>query len=328
VKETQEAFQARRRSDWDELLDLLSREKSLHRLEAPLIERAGMLYRNTASDLMRARAAGYTPDLIRELDQLAARAHAALYAAPPYRLGAITELLLQDFPATLRKHARVFWLATALFVFPALLGFFAALSSRYVAMQILPEQMIASAEQMYADGFSGRDEAQDATMAGFYIQNNVGIAFRCFATGILLGLGSVFFLVYNGLVIGTFMGLVTAAGHGMNLLEFTSGHGAFELTAIVISGAAGIVMGYALVDTKGLTRIASLRLHAKDIANLILGAAVMLIIAAFVEGFWSPSSAPRPVKLVVAACFWLSVIAYLTWVGRAKQVERNAETAS
>ena len=66
----------------------------------------------------------------------------------------------------------------------------------------------------------------------------------------LFGLGSVFFLVYNGLTIGAVAGLVTAAGHGKNLLTFTCTHGAFELTAIVISATAGMVMGYALVDTR------------------------------------------------------------------------------
>ena len=96
----------------------------------------------------------------------------------------------------------------------------------------------------------------------------------------LFGLGSVFFLVYNGLTIGAVAGLVTAAGHGKNLLTFTCTHGAFELTAIVISATAGMVMGYALVDTRGRTRFGSLRAHARDIVYLVMGAALMLAVAA------------------------------------------------
>ena len=153
-------------------------------------------------------------------------------------------------------------------------------------------------------------------MAGFYVYNNVGIAFRCFATGVLFGLGSVFFLVYNGLFIGAVAGLVTAAGHGKNLLTFTCTHGAFELTAIVISATAGMVMGYALVDTGGLTRFASLRARARDIAYLVLGAALMLLIAAGIEGFWSPSSVPARVKWGTAIAAYLFVILYLTLAGR------------
>ena len=79
-------------------------------------------------------------------------------------------------------------------------------------------------------------------------------------------------------------GLVTAAGHGKNLLVFISGHGAFELTAIVISGAAGMVMGYALVDARGRTRFGSLRAKAKDVAVLAMGAALMLLAAAM---YWT-----------------------------------------
>ena len=153
-------------------------------------------------------------------------------------------------------------------------------------------------------------------MAGFYVYNNVGVAFRCFATGILFGTGSIFFLVYNGLMIGTVTGTVAQAGFSANILTFMCGHAPFELTAIIIAGAAGIQMGYAVVETRGRTRIGSLRHQAPDIARLIVGAAVMLVIAALVEGFWSPSSAAPTVKWVVAALFTTLVIAFLAFAGR------------
>lgn len=262
-------------------------------------------------------ASRYTPDLSRYLDALAARAHARLYSAPPYRLGAIGDLLRRDFPRALRRHARFFWLATALFLLPGVLGYVGAKSSRHLALQVLPESMAEEMEAAYAnDPSAGRDEGEDAYMAGFYVRNNVGIAFRCFATGVLFGIGSIFFLVYNGLVIGTVAGLVTAAGHGQNLFTFVSGHGAFELTAIVISGAAGLLLGYTLVDTGGRTRMGALRAIAPDIARLILGAAVMLFMAAGVEAFWSPSSAPTEIKWAVAALLWVAVAAYLAMAGR------------
>src|SRR4029079_11181756 len=121
------------------------------------------------------------------------------------------------------------------------------------------------------------------------VWNNIGIAFRCFATGVLFGLGSVLFLVYNGLTIGAVAGLVTAAGHGKNLLTFTCTHGAFELTAIVISATAGMVMGYALVDTGRPTRLGSPLSRRRALDRLGMGAALMLLVAAGIEGFWSPS---------------------------------------
>ena len=76
------------------------------------------------------------------------------------------------------------------------------------------------------------------------------------------------------------------------------------------------LMGYSLVDTRGLSRWGSLRARAHDIANLVLGAAAMLLVAAGIEGFWSPSSAPPPLKWAAAAVFWLAVIVYFVFGGR------------
>src|SRR5262249_3470749 len=136
-------------------------------------------------------------------------------------------------------------------------------------------------------------------------------------------LGSVFFLVYNGLVTGVVLGHVTSTGAGRNIVTFICGHGAFELTAIVIAGAAGLRMGWALVRTHGMTRIGSLVASGPDVARLVLGAAVMLAIAALIEGFWSPSSIPDPVKWSVASVFWLGMIIYFVLAGRsARSVAR------
>jgi uncharacterized membrane protein SpoIIM required for sporulation len=317
MNETQDAFVARRRSDWDALASVLAGGRAWHRLPGAAISRAAGLYRSVAADLMRARAAGYGPELIALLDGLAARAHAALYSAPPHRLAAIGDLVLRDFPRTVRRYWRFMTFAAVLFALPGVIGFAGARRSRGFALGVLPEEMAEQTEKGFSRPLDeGRGLGTNAFMAGFYVHNNVGIAFRCFATGILFGLGSVFFLVYNGLTTGAVAGLVTAAGSGGNLLTFVSGHGAFELTAIVISGGAGMVTGYALVATDGMTRFASLRRRARDIANLILGAAVMLLIAAGLEGFWSPSPVPGTVKLVVAAGLWLAVALYFALVGR------------
>jgi uncharacterized membrane protein SpoIIM required for sporulation len=94
------------------------------------------------------------------------------------------------------------------------------------------------------------------------------------------------------------------------------GHAPFELTAIVVAGGAGLQMGYALVDTGGLTRLRSLRRAAPSITRQILGAAAMLFIAAGIEGFWSPSSLPPPVKWTASAVFSILVILYLSLAGR------------
>jgi uncharacterized membrane protein SpoIIM required for sporulation len=316
MKRTQDEFVAARKPAWDELDGLLARSRVLHKLPPASIARAASLYREICSDLMRARGAGYSSDVVDVLDALAARACAALYSAPPYRLSALWELVAYGFPQAVRRNARFVALAALLFVLPGLLGFAGALRSRGFAVQIMSESMVAQMEKSYGEFGHGRSEGADSMMASFYVYNNVGIAFRCFATGILFGLGSIFFLVYNGLMIGVVAGAVGNAGHGRNLFTFVAGHGAFELTAIVISGAAGIAMGYALVATGPRTRWASLRAKSGDLFRLIMGAALMLLVAACIEGFWSPSAILPQVKWTVAVLLYLLVFAYLLLAGR------------
>ncbi|MEZ4374935.1 MAG: stage II sporulation protein M [Polyangiaceae bacterium] len=317
-------FVAKRSARWDELERLLV-DKGLHRLPPATISRIAALYRVICADLMRARSLGIGADVTGHLDVLASRAHNVLYAPKPYRLRALWDLIVFGFPRAFRANWRFNLLAFVLFYLPLAVGIIGALHSTEFAEGILPRAMLRSMEEAYSHGFDdGRATGADAAMAGFYVHNNVGIAFRCFATGIVFGFGSMFFLVYNGLVTGAVLGHVMHVGHGVNILTFICGHGPFELNAIVIAGGAGLQMGYALVRTDGLTRTASLRKRAPELFSQISGAAFMLLIAACIEGFWSPSSIPPPVKWGFSAVMTTLVLVYLLFVGRVKRVKRRA----
>jgi uncharacterized membrane protein SpoIIM required for sporulation len=313
---SQDELVAARQNDWKELDRILGTGERLHTKEGATISRAAALYRSLCTDLMRARAAHVTPDLAAYLDGLAGRAHAALYGARPFHMPDVLAFFTTELPRALRANGRFLAIAWALFFLPMALGIFGALASDAFSTRVLPAAALDAMAHAYSKGFAaGRDVGTDAGMAGFYVYNNVGIAFRCFATGILLGIGSLFFLVYNGLVTGTVAGYVMSAGYGQNIWTFMCGHAPFELTAIVISGAAGLQMGYALVDTGGRTRVGSLRQVAPSVARQILGAACLLLIAAAVEGFWSPSSAPAPLKWAVSGIFSILVLVYIGLAG-------------
>jgi uncharacterized membrane protein SpoIIM required for sporulation len=101
------------------------------------------------------------------------------------------------------------------------------------------------------------------------------------------------------------------------------GHAPFEITAIVIAGGAGLRMGYALLAPGAFTRIRSLRNAADELVSLVLGAAVMLFIAAAIEAFWSPSSIPAQLKWAFGAVATLLVSGFLLWPGRAPQRSRT-----
>ncbi len=314
---TQDEFIALRNGSWADLDALIERLRGrrIRRVPPDDIGRLATLYRALAGDLARARGQHFSGELVTFLERLASRAHATLYAAPTWRLARVTHFLAHGFPVTLRRHARYVAFSAMLFAVPLIVGLVGALVSAGFAERVLPASALQQAAEGYGRGFSaGRGAGEGALMTGFYVYNNVGIAFRCFATGIFFGLGSAFFLLFNGLTIGTVLGYVIRVGHGANILSFIVGHAPFELTAIVIAGAAGLRMGDALVKTNGATRLGSLRAHGAEILALVMGAAAMLLIAASIEGLWSGSSIPAPVKFGTGLVMALLVSVYL-WLG-------------
>lgn len=320
IERTQEEFMGARQALWNELDRLLGDGSALGHGSAPGMARLATLYRMVCGDLITAQSRAYAPDLVDYLDGLAARASNTLYGPRRGRLPAVWDVILRRFPATLRRRWRFFALAFALFGLPLFIGLYGTLHWEGFAERVLPSAQLAVMAEMYSDGYdAGRDEALDTMMFGHYVQNNIGIAFRCFATGILFGLGSMYFLVYNGLVIGTTLGYVAGAGHGENIFTFICGHGVFELTAIIVSGAAGLQMGWALVETHGRTRLGSLRAQAPELVALVAGAAAMLAIAAVLEGYWSPSSLPPPVKWAASGVFAVLLAAFFLLGGRGQE---------
>jgi uncharacterized membrane protein SpoIIM required for sporulation len=312
---TRDEFVAERSERWARLEAMLDSPGSARDGEA--LRQVAALYRALCADVMQVRSLGFGPDLRWRLDALAARSNTFLYRTPRHDGSQRLRGMIAEFPREVRRRCAFLLVASLLFGLPFGVGLVGASIVPGFSERVLPAETLEQMSSSYSKGFAeGRASGEDAAMAGFYVQNNIGIAFRCFATGALFGVGSVFFLVFNGLSIGTVVGFLLSTGYGRNILTFTCGHTPFELGAIVISGAAGLMIGYALLDTGGLTRVAALRRAGHSALTLVVGAAVMLLVAALVEGFWSASSAPDSVKWTVAAVNTGLSLAYFTWAGR------------
>jgi uncharacterized membrane protein SpoIIM required for sporulation len=331
---TEAAFVARRQREWDEL-DALSRRathRGLRSLAPSEVARVPVLYRDVCADLSRAQAARYSGPLVDYLQGLTAAAHTVVYGAHTKGrvFGGLQRATLraafEAFPRAVRRHKRTVLISFLLFFVPFFIGLFASLADPHFAFQIVPESMLRPLTEAYRKGFGeGRGAGEDAAMAGFYVDNNVGIALRCFACGIFFGVGSALMLIFNGLFTGAVMGYITTQGAGGNILTFIVGHGSLELGAIVLAGAAGLALGWSIVSPGDKTRLAALQAVARDVISIVFGAAVMLFMAAGVEGFWSASSAPTIVKRCVGAGMFLIVVGYLTFVGRGREPDGAGE---
>jgi uncharacterized membrane protein SpoIIM required for sporulation len=333
---TERAFTGSRQREWDEL-DALVRTAQVRGLRFLLpeqIARLSPLYRDACADLARAEAARYGAPLIDYLQGLAAAAHGVVYArgrggwSVVGGRGSSLRMAVEAFPRAVRRHKVAMLVAFLLFFVPFFGGFFATLLDPGFALRIVPEAQLRPLVEAYRQGFSsGRGAGADVAMAGFYVNNNVGIALRCFATGLFFGLGSAFYLVENGLSTGAIMGYVAGHGAGDNILTFVVGHGSLELGAIVLAGGAGLALGWSIVAPGDQTRLASLQSTARSVAVVVFGAAVMLFMAAAVEGFWSASPLPAVVKRGVGATMFAVVVAYVVLAGRGSDQMAEAERA-
>ncbi|WP_426134426.1 stage II sporulation protein M [Pseudomonas sp. PWP3-1b2] len=282
-------------------------------------------YRRLCQHLALAQERGYSSYLVDPLQQLALRGHQQLYRHRS-RLGAnVVSFILAGFPRLVREQWLFVAIASALF-FGSLAGI-ALLVYLFpdLIYSIVSPQQVAEMQSMYDPDASRlgraaeRASSEDWMMFGYYVMHNVGIAFQTFAAGLLFGLGSVFFLIFNGLIIGAVSGHLTGIGYGQTFWSFVIGHGAFELTAIALAGAAGLQLGWALIAPGALARSESLRLAARKSVQMLCGVMVFLLIAAFIEAYWSSTTRITPeVKYLVGAVLWLLVAAYLIFAGRAR----------
>lgn len=280
-------------------------------------------YRRLCHHLALARERGYSSFLIDTLQQHVLRGHQQLYRHRSRLSANVLAFILADFPRLVREQCR-FVLAASLMFFVSLIGF-AVLVYLFpdLVYTLLPTEQVSSMQSMYDPdaGHLGRSAeraaSEDWVMFGYYIMHNIGIAFQTFASGLLFGLGSAFFLIFNGLMIGAVAGHLTHIGYGQTFWSFVIGHGAFELTAIALAGAAGLKLGWALIAPGRLSRAESLRVAARTSVLLIGGVMLFLLIAAFIEAYWSSMTAPTPLtKYLVGATLWLLVAAYLLCAGR------------
>jgi len=316
----QSQFESRHQPQWQAFAEHL---KQLEQGKAKDVADFPHQYRRLCQHLAMAQERGYSSYLVDPLQQLALRGHQQLYRHRSQLAANILGFVLAGFPRLVREQWRFVLIASLLF-FGSLVGI-ALLVYLFpdLIYSIVSPRQVAEMQGMYDPAASRlgraaeRASSEDWMMFGYYVMHNIGIAFQTFAAGLLFGLGSVFFLIFNGLVIGAVSGHLTEIGYGQTFWSFVIGHGAFELTAIALAGAAGLQLGWALIAPAHLTRGESLRLAAHKSVQMLCGVMVFLVIAAFIEAYWSSTTGISPwVKYAVGAALWLAVAAYLGLAGR------------
>jgi len=284
-------------------------------------ERLAELYRRACEHLALARARAYPAYIQDRLDRLTAEAHQGIYQHRGLGARRITQFFAVDSPRVVRAHAVYVWIATAVFVLPTIVIGLLVYARPELILSVVDASTAANYEQMYSPDAESigrmRTADTDWAMFGFYIRNNVTVSFQCFAGGRFAGLGSLFYLAFNGALAGAVAGYLTERGMASTFFSFMVTHAAFELTAIVLSGPAGLRIGHAVLAPRRQKRVQALVTAARESIVIVYGFAVMLLIAAAIEAFWSSARwLPHFVKYSVAAACWLGVICYFLFQGR------------
>jgi uncharacterized membrane protein SpoIIM required for sporulation len=284
-------------------------------------ERLAWLYRRACEQLALARERSYPAHLTERLEQLTSEAHQLIYQHAELGIARLARFVATGFPQAVRAHAPYVTVALAVFAIPALVLGVLVYWRPELVLTMVDTGTAAEFDRMYADGMESlgrlRSAQTDWYMFGYYINNNIGVAFQCFTGGLAAGAGSLFYLALNGAYSGAVAGYVTERGHGANLWSFIVTHSAFELTAIVLSGAAGLRLGYALLVPGRRTRLKALTAAAREAVPIMYGVTTMLVVAAAIEAFWSSATwLPLSVKYGVALVCWIAVLAYLGRQGR------------
>jgi uncharacterized membrane protein SpoIIM required for sporulation len=310
----------KRQSYWSRLGSLLARVKAqgLHGLSRSELRELGLLYRQTATDLSAVRGDPSSVQQSRYLNQLLGRAHNAIYSGQKKSVAGIWQFYRREYPRIFRQFLPYTAVATAIFWLGALAGMFFVLSDPDYMREFLPPQLVDSIErhEMWTHSIvSVKPQASSAIMT-----NNLSVSFMAFAAGITGGLGTLYLLFFNGIMIGVIGTACATYGMSVPLWSFVSPHGVLELPAIFIAGGAGLRMARSLLFPGMLSRRDSLSIGGTEAVRLLVGVIPMLIVAGTIEAFFSPSSAPAWLKFTVAGVLFTLLIAYL-WSGSRNENE-------
>jgi uncharacterized membrane protein SpoIIM required for sporulation len=279
-----ERFVRARSGEWEELERLLARAGGRpDRLPPDELMRLGALYRAVVADVAYVRRAHPGVPVARRLERLALLARTAVYGEQARR-NALWPFLSRRYWRLVRELGPALGTAAALLLVPMALATIWGIDDPVAALGIVPEQFRGAAEP--GEPLAGRLElAEEAQLSSEILTNNIAVSFVAIAGGLLVGLGTAAIAIYNGGLIGALCGIAIESGDAGTFFALVVPHGLLELSLIVVSAAAGLRLGWAIVEPGIRTRAESLRAAARPTVEIVLGTMPWFVLAGLVEGF-------------------------------------------
>ena len=271
------------------------------------------LYRQTVADLAYARMCFPDHPVVRELEQLVGQAHSLLYQAGRAKSRSWTEFWRETWPMRVRQAARPILLATGIFWASAILGFLLTARNPVLESFFVSPPMRAAIEskRLWTESLTRTAPTASSQIA----VNNINVSLLTWGLGLTFGIGTVWLLVFNGLMLGAISAACLRAGMLLPLTEFVVAHGSLELPAIWISGGAGLLMAQAMLFPGRYGRRVELRLKGRSSVQIIVGIVPLLLVAGAIEAFISPSNIPGVAKALLGLSLAVALLGYIVACG-------------
>ena len=311
-------FITERKNNWErleELLDSLDRS-SIRRLHREEVRELGRSYRRAASDLAIARAESRDPRLINYLNSLVIRAHGRIYRADAQGGRRVANFFLREFPQAFRRTWRYTAIAFAVFTVCAVLAYAGtAHDQEFSELVGVPASFRELKIETKTHWWEELNKANQVGASAIFT-NNIQVTLKAFAFGAMLGIGTLFYMAFNGANMAAVIALTHKAGFAGDLITFMAGHGVIELSCIFIAGGAGLLIGSAMIMPGDLSRADALKSRGMEGIRLMMGVLPLLVLAGIIEGFISPAPISPLIKFSIAGLTGLALYSYLLLVGR------------
>ena len=274
-------------------------------VEHAALEEIVLDYRKALSDYAIARARFPGTWAARHLAQLVARANHRLRTDGERQGFGLAQFYKSMFPQLFQRMRTEVMVCVALFLVAVLLGVGLTTLTPTAGAAFLGHDAIAGLErgEIWTDAIQDGSSMFSAAIA----RNNMKVAMTAWAGGLLAGIGSLYIVFFNGLMLGVIVATTVHYAMQGALFEFISAHGPLELTLILVAGAAGLHMGRAMISDGDRPRGQRLAEAGKTSLLVLLGCLPFFLALGFVEGFLSPApSLPISLKLAVGLALELA----------------------
>ncbi|MEW9701195.1 stage II sporulation protein M [Paenibacillus sp. SI8] len=307
---------------WTELEQLLAQlNKGRNKLQASHLNRFAELYKITTTHLATMQTHRPADETTIYLNHLVSGAHNAMYKENNKSTTQMKTFLLHYFPSLIQARILFVAFALLLFLLGGLLGFLSVWNDPLNLHLILPGGMADNIDP--SKTAEPRGNLHSPLVSTTIMTNNIKVAVLAFISGVTLGIGTVYLMITNGLLIGALAAVFMQSGKSYVFWAYILPHGIIEMTAIFIAGGAGLYMGYRFFVPGPFPRKLRFLESAKESAKLLIGTIPLFIIAGLIEGYITPSTLSLEVKYLIAGVTLLLLALYYVYGIRVRREISN-----